>query len=142
MGKSTASTEFIGEPFTEIKFERPKIYSPVAHGPLRQAVPCMSHPTAVFCFLLNIFIPGLGTLISAFTVWAKETSYESQCTKHSVFFLNILTAFLQLLLTPLVVGYLWSLLWGLIFLQLSFKWYISNITDRTLGLDCWPCSKI
>uniref|UniRef100_A0A914QVP7 Uncharacterized protein n=1 Tax=Panagrolaimus davidi TaxID=227884 RepID=A0A914QVP7_9BILA len=102
----------------------------------------MNISTAVFCSMLNVVIPGLGTIISAFTVWDSQTCYESESSPTAVFCLNILAGILQLLLTPLIVGYLWSVFWAILFIQLSRKWYISTLNERTPVLDRFPCSCI
>ncbi|XP_041352433.1 protein stum homolog isoform X2 [Gigantopelta aegis] len=87
------------------------------HGPLYNAIPCMPLPVAVFCCVFNIVIPGFGTLISAFTVLCgAKTKFQSTCTALG---LNILTALLQMASFIIIVGWVWSIIWGMNFVQIS-----------------------
>uniref|UniRef100_A0AC34REZ7 Protein kinase domain-containing protein n=1 Tax=Panagrolaimus sp. JU765 TaxID=591449 RepID=A0AC34REZ7_9BILA len=76
MADELLTADFIEEPFTEIKFEKAKIYSQPTHGPLRKSIPCMHIMTAITCCLLNFALPGSGTILSAFTVWHKDTKSQ------------------------------------------------------------------
>uniref|UniRef100_A0AC35U6D4 Protein stum homolog n=1 Tax=Rhabditophanes sp. KR3021 TaxID=114890 RepID=A0AC35U6D4_9BILA len=111
------------------------------HGKLRRAIPCMTMPNAVFCACCNFVIPGLGTFLASFAV-LSGCNYESEQPVLWAFLTNLLTAFLQLLTTPILFfGWFWSMLWGVIFVQLSRKWWISNIHDRDSVIDYCPCSR-
>ncbi|TMS35256.1 hypothetical protein L596_002696 [Steinernema carpocapsae] len=89
------------------------------HGFFRRAVPCMPMALAGFCCFLNILLPGSGTLVSSFSVFCCGASYESEKSKCHVFSTNILAAFLQFLLFPMVIGCVWSIIWGVTFVQLA-----------------------
>ncbi|CAF1114964.1 unnamed protein product [Rotaria sordida] len=86
-------------------------------GMFRRAVPHMPRALACICFILNLVLPGTGTLISAFAVFC--------CGKHDheknivAFFYNILAAILQSATIFLLVGWIWSIRWGILFIQLS-----------------------
>ena len=58
-----------------------------------------------------------GTLISAFSVFCCGRTRISE-PLHA-FGLNILSAVLQMLTFIVIVGWIWSILWGLTFVQLS-----------------------
>ncbi|XP_064622949.1 protein stum homolog isoform X2 [Lineus longissimus] len=89
------------------------------HGPLHNAIPVMPLPLAIVCCLLNIGCPGLGTLISSFTVFCGAST---RITKRShAFLLNLLAAFLQMLSFIIIVGWIWSILWGMTFIQLRLS---------------------
>uniref|UniRef100_T1JGT2 Protein SPEC3 n=1 Tax=Strigamia maritima TaxID=126957 RepID=T1JGT2_STRMM len=89
------------------------------HGQFRKAVPTMPLPLAIVCCVLNVFLPGTGTLVSAFAVWCHyATEYEN---KSRAFANNVLAAFLQVLTLVIIVGYIWSILWGVTFVTLSIS---------------------
>ncbi|CAD5117065.1 DgyrCDS5886 [Dimorphilus gyrociliatus] len=90
------------------------------HGPLHKAIPIMPLPFAALCCLLNIGCPGLGTLISAFSVFCcASTRIEKPI---HAFGLNILAGILQALTFIVIVGWIWSILWGMTFVQFSSKY--------------------
>lgn len=83
------------------------------HGQLRKAVPTMPLSVAVVLCIVNVILPGIGTLISAFTVFCGgKTEYDS---KGKSFGLNVVAAVLQLLTLPILVGWIWSIIWGVTF---------------------------
>ncbi|XP_071962591.1 protein stum homolog [Antedon mediterranea] len=82
----------------------------------RLAVPCMPMPMAIFCCILNIIAPGLGTFVSAFTVFCCG---YTETTPTKAFLWNVLVAFLQILTFAVVVGWIWSIMWGMTFVTLS-----------------------
>ncbi|CAL1296961.1 unnamed protein product [Larinioides sclopetarius] len=94
------------------------------HGQFRKAVPRMPIAVAVLLCLMNVVLPGTGTLISAFTVFCGCTT-EHQDKRQSLFY-NLLAALLQLLLCPIIVGWIWSVLWGITFVNIS----VSKIVDE------------
>jgi hypothetical protein len=65
----------------------------------------------------------LGTLISAFAVFCcGKHDYEKNIV---AFFYNLLAAILQSATIFLLVGWIWSIRWGILFVQLSGR--IQNI---------------
>ncbi|CAD5211218.1 unnamed protein product [Bursaphelenchus okinawaensis] len=82
------------------------------HGFFRQAVPCLPFPLAVVCCTLNVIFPGFGTIFAG-------------C---------------MLLLSPLIIGYVWSIMWGVLFIQISRRWWISRLEDRENLIENCPCS--
>lgn len=89
------------------------------HGPLYKAIPRMPVSVAVLCCVLNILVPGLGTFISAFTVLCGA---PTGLTKVPAFFFNILSAFLQTVTFIVIVGWVWSILWGMNMVSLAMNW--------------------
>ncbi|XP_071080150.1 protein stum homolog isoform X1 [Haliotis cracherodii] len=87
------------------------------HGPLYNAIPCMPLPVAVMCCVLNILIPGLGTIISAFSVLCGAKTRIDKPIK--AFGLNILSALLQMASFIIIVGWVWSIIWGMNFVQIA-----------------------
>ncbi|CAN0219372.1 unnamed protein product [Ectocarpus sp. 12 AP-2014] len=59
--------------------------------------PVVRKPLAFVLLVVNIFVPGLGTFIAGFLT----------CTLKSAF-----TGVLQLVTAPIVVGWVWSIIWG------------------------------
>ncbi|CAH1791893.1 unnamed protein product [Owenia fusiformis] len=88
------------------------------HTPFHNAIPIMPLPLAVLCFILNIVAPGFGTLVSAFSLFCKGTSTRMNKRATAVAW-NILTAVLQMATFLVIVGWVWSILWGMNFIQMS-----------------------
>ncbi|CBJ28924.1 expressed unknown protein [Ectocarpus siliculosus] len=59
--------------------------------------PVLRKPLAFVLLVINVFVPGLGTVIAGFLT----------CKLKSIF-----TGILQLVTTSLVVGWVWSVMWG------------------------------
>jgi hypothetical protein len=68
----------------------------------KESIPTLSENKAILFLFLNIFIPGLGTLFISFCPCLPRQT---------------LIAFLQFFLAVLIVGWLWSVYWGMIMFQ-------------------------
>ncbi|XP_052768698.1 protein stum homolog [Mya arenaria] len=90
------------------------------HGPLYKAIPKMPVPLAVFCCILNIGLPGIGTLVSAFAVLCGAPTMLNK--RVPAFFLDVLSAFLQLITFFVIVGWVWSILWGMNMITIAMNW--------------------
>ena len=100
----------------------------------------------------------LGTFISAFSVLCfSDARHGSKCQNVCT---NIAAAFLQaswnslsaselwfqlncfqFITFPIVIGFIWSIIWGVLFMTISRKWYISSIDNRFSYVDLCPCSR-
>ena len=69
----------------------------------------LRRPWHLVCFVLNIFAPGIGTMLSAFSSLHDKT-YQS--TERRVNFGTLVDGILQQLLTVVLVGWVWSILFG------------------------------
>lgn len=96
--------------FTIVKVEE-------KHGPLYWAIPTMPLPIAVICCIFNIVVPGLGTLISSFCSCCCGQPRNG--SRLRAFGLNLVSALLQMLTFVVIVGWIWSIVWGMTFVQLS-----------------------
>lgn len=86
-------------------------------GFFRKAIPVMPRPLAVICCFINILLPGLGTFISSFSVFlCAKHNYD---TNLKAFLVNFLAFFLQLCSAIIIFGWIWSIKYGLLFIQLS-----------------------
>lgn len=95
------------------------------HGSFRAAVPCMPTPVALVCCLLNIVAPGTGTLITAFACFC--CGYP-EVRPVLAFFWNLLAAILQMLTFVFIVGWIWSIIWGMTFMSLASEYaYVRQI---------------
>ncbi|KAH3705264.1 protein stum homolog [Dreissena polymorpha] len=90
------------------------------HGPLYKAIPKMPVPLAILCCILNIGLPGVGTLVSAFTVLCGAPTMLNK--PGPAFLFNLLSAFLQLVTFFVIVGWVWSILWGMNMVTLAMNW--------------------
>mmetsp|Transcript_2424 Transcript_2424/g.1748 ORF Transcript_2424/g.1748 Transcript_2424/m.1748 type:complete len:113 (+) Transcript_2424:61-399(+) len=69
-------------------------------------VPTLKGIWPYICFILNIFLPGSGTMISScfYEVWSKT---------------QFLLGFFQLFLAYILVGWVWSVYWGYLLIKKS-----------------------
>jgi hypothetical protein len=89
------------------------------HGFFRKAMPVMPKPLAIICCLFNILFPGLGTLISSLSVFVCAShGYD---TNLKAFLVNFLAFLLQLCSAIIIFGWIWSIKYGLLFIQLASK---------------------
>jgi cytochrome bd-type quinol oxidase subunit 1 len=75
-------------------------------------VELLREPWHIICLLLNIFLPGTGTIISAFG-WTQDR--KGRQTHVEMSFINFATVFdgvMQLLLSVILIGWIWSILFG------------------------------
>lgn len=73
-------------------------------------VPRLSKPIAIFCLLINIILPGIGTIIAA-CMTEEETVSKTQ----------VVVGVIQFVMTVLIVGYFWSWYWGYLFVAKAFE---------------------
>lgn len=100
-----------------------------------KAIPIMPKYLAIICCILNIVIPGLGniqnnekilncsknkgTLISSFSIFC--------CAKHKcetnlkAFLINFFAFILQLCSAVILIGWVWSIKYGILFVHLSSR---------------------
>jgi hypothetical protein len=88
------------------------------HGVLHNAIPCMPLALAIICCIFNILVPGLGTLLSSFTVFCCGSTRLGP-SPWKAFGYNIIAALLQMITFVIIVGWIWSILWGMTFVQLA-----------------------
>jgi hypothetical protein len=112
-------TVHIKEPASETR-DYEKTDDAVSHGPLHRAIPVMHLGLAIFCCVLNILLPGSGTLVAAFSLLHGSTTTRLR-SKARAFGLNVLVAVLQLGTFVMIVGWIWSILWGMTFIQLAIS---------------------
>ncbi|ELT87765.1 hypothetical protein CAPTEDRAFT_227223 [Capitella teleta] len=89
---------------------------------LQLMLPPMHMSMAVTCAVINFILPGVGTMLAAFclccctpssSIWTGKRKVQACC-------INLSIGFCQLILTPLLlIGWMWSVLWGLAFMGIS-----------------------
>ncbi|XP_077520821.1 protein stum homolog isoform X2 [Amblyomma americanum] len=89
------------------------------HGRFRKAVPLLPLPVAVALCLLNVLLPGVGTLLSAVAALCGcRTEHPSRWTAAGY---ALLAALLQAITAPFVVGWVWSIMWGIAFVNVALS---------------------
>uniref|UniRef100_A0A2L2YRF6 Protein SPEC3 n=1 Tax=Parasteatoda tepidariorum TaxID=114398 RepID=A0A2L2YRF6_PARTP len=100
------------------------------HGRFRKAVPCMPLALSIILCIINMLAPGVGTFLAALTVLCGcPTEYDDRC---KAFLYNVLASFLQLLTALIVVGWVWSIMWGITFVGISISKKENDIVRATL----------
>lgn len=97
----------------------------------RVAVPAMPMPLAILCCVLNFLIPGLGTILAGFSVCCCSRNEDmSTGSRVGSFCISFAIGLLQLLTTLLLLlGWIWSCVWGVFFLGMSAEYYHDNPPD-------------
>ena len=72
---------------------------------IQAEIPATSTILAVILLLLNIFLPGVGTIVMSFMEGFKVKT--------------LIVGILQLVLAGLIIGWIWSIYWGILVLQKS-----------------------
>ncbi|KAI8486637.1 hypothetical protein Bbelb_356120 [Branchiostoma belcheri] len=88
------------------------------HGPMRNAIPYMPMPVAIFLCVLNI-VPGVGTFLSAFFTLCCPVPGMKDEPKTKPFSYCLLAAFVQIVLAIIIVGWILSFYWGVMFIVIS-----------------------
>ncbi|KAK1170876.1 hypothetical protein AOXY_G7821 [Acipenser oxyrinchus oxyrinchus] len=90
------------------------------------AIPIMTMPLAVICLLLNIIIPGTGTVLSGLTLLCHPVpptlagGVGGSNERLALVCLNLWVGLAQLFtVTFLLIGWVWSITWGVKMLSLS-----------------------
>ncbi|XP_074662949.1 uncharacterized protein LOC141915354 [Tubulanus polymorphus] len=97
-----------------------EIQSSTSNRSLKESIPIMPKSLAVICFLFNITVPGLGTFLAGLSLFCCGKPRLIEEDDVTGFLNNTWTALLQLLSTPLLlIGWIWSVVWGVLFLKLS-----------------------
>jgi len=86
-------------------------------GVFRKALPVMPLVLAIPIAILSI-VPGLGTFIAAFLSLCFPHASGGKCKG---FWVNIAAALLQVITAPIMVGWIWSCIWGMTMVQLARK---------------------
>jgi hypothetical protein len=63
----------------------------------------MNTTFAIILLIINIFLPGIGTIIAGI-----------QCERRRRRNFNIICGILQLLLAIILIGWIWSIIWGIL----------------------------
>lgn len=94
-------------------------------------IPIMPLWVAIFFALLNCYIPGAGTFLSAFCVCCTCLHYhtDESSPRTRTFFANFFFGPLQFFGAVLFgLGYIWSVIWGFLF--------VAHARVPPVGLDC------
>ena len=71
----------------------------------------LKYPLAILCLVLNIILPGWGTMISASVCTHAIPDYEGgKCNCNCGTFAD---GMIQFYLSPLIFGWIWSILFGI-----------------------------
>mmetsp|Transcript_32405 Transcript_32405/g.23415 ORF Transcript_32405/g.23415 Transcript_32405/m.23415 type:complete len:87 (-) Transcript_32405:22-282(-) len=75
-------------------------------------------PYHIILFILNVILPGIGTMLNGFFFHTPRT-YSDDEPRYN--FSNFLVGFLQLSLSWMGFGWIWSLQWGLLIYKKAAK---------------------
>ena len=89
-------------------------------GCFRRAIPTMPKPMAIICCVMNILLPGTGTLVAAFSVICCDTKH-GYSNNIFAFLMNLCAFILQFCSCIIIFGWIWSIKYGLLFVRLTSK---------------------
>ncbi|XP_041352434.1 uncharacterized protein LOC121370946 [Gigantopelta aegis] len=99
---------------------------------LRDSIPAMTKPVAVSCLILNILVPGFGTLMAGLSVLCCSEAREKCLSKKTVVWVNSGVALLQFVTAFLfLLGWIWSIMWGAAFISISTEYYKTKQVQHT-----------
>ena len=75
---------------------------------LKDELTPMKSPMGVILFIVNIILPGIGTIINSF----MGSKFNST---------NCIVGLVQLLTCIIIIGWIWSIWWGIVMLQSEKK---------------------
>ncbi|XP_065203098.1 protein stum [Planococcus citri] len=111
----------------------------VEHGSLmRGAIPVLPVPLAWICLILNVFLPGFGTLSSGiFCLFVGKPRFspnDSIVSRIGAFLVNLLVAGSQLFTVLFcLVGWGWSVWWGVIMFKMAKKNKRIMLAEQAIG---------
>ena len=73
---------------------------------MKGTIPINSKCIAIFLLIVNIFLPGMGTVIMS-------------CLTKEFSCINILIGIAQAILSICIIGWIWSVIWGLLCYELA-----------------------
>eukprot|EP01136_Pigoraptor_vietnamica_P031787 Opistho-1_new@92796 len=85
-------------------------------------IPKMIMPLAIMCCVFNFLFPGLGTIIAAFIVLCPCPASNPGMgfgLRIGSFFTNLIMGCVQMFLSLFIIGWVWSIMWGLAFVASS-----------------------
>lgn len=103
---------------------------------IRSAIPCLPLPAAIICFILNMFLPGAGTVFSGILILCTgepRLDNKNENQRLPTLVINITIGICQLLtIVLLLVGWFWSVAWGfyMIIISLEKKRELDAILER------------
>ncbi|XP_022101394.1 protein SPEC3-like [Acanthaster planci] len=107
----------------------------------RAAIPSLHIVAAVICLVLNIFLPGIGTIVAGFSVFCCGNPGQSGGGKFGTFCLNFWVGVLQLLTCWIfLIGWVWSIMWGAAFIGLSADYHTP--TETTTVVTSTPAAPV
>jgi len=81
------------------------------------SIPKLPMCLAVVLLIVNIFLPGIGTIIAGFSVFCCGNIGESGSSKLGIFCINFWVRLAQLCTVPIfLIGWIWSIMWGVAFI--------------------------
>ncbi|XP_034935826.1 protein stum [Chelonus insularis] len=103
---------------------------------MRAAIPCLPVPLAWFCLVWNILLPGTGTLWSGlFNLCFGQPRFAATASAKSRFgalIVNIIVGISQLFTVLFcLVGWGWSIWWGVTMIRLARKWKRFKATEAS-----------
>lgn len=89
----------------------------------QEAIPVLPRAAAIVCLILNIVIPGSGTVISGLIAFFLTRRDMSLKDRTSILCVNCFVGIMQLsTIVFLMIGWIWSIAWGCAFVGLSERY--------------------
>ncbi|CAL1526187.1 unnamed protein product [Lymnaea stagnalis] len=101
---------------------------------LRDSIPAMTQGLAALCLVLNIILPGSGTVTAGMSVLFCSYVRPKGTSKGHCVWVNVGVGVVQFLLTFIfLMGWIWSIMWGVAFISISKECYRDLQQSATSG---------
>uniref|UniRef100_A0A2C9L9H0 Protein SPEC3 n=1 Tax=Biomphalaria glabrata TaxID=6526 RepID=A0A2C9L9H0_BIOGL len=95
---------------------------------LRDYIPAMSTGLAALCLVLNLVLPGTGTMAAGVSLMCCSRARPAGSSRSHCMWVNIGVGAVQLFLTFIfLMGWIWSIMWGVAFISIAREY---NLMDR------------
>eukprot|EP00047_Mylnosiga_fluctuans_P023567 m.141156 g.141156 ORF g.141156 m.141156 type:complete len:124 (+) comp9632_c0_seq13:819-1190(+) len=98
---------------TRFPWDKPDACSP------QVLIPIMPLWLAIILAFINVVLPGIGTILAGLSVCCCSNVGDSGTTKVASVCANFWVGLAQLILSAILIGWLWSIFWGFLFITQS-----------------------
>jgi len=88
---------------------------------MKNAVPSLPMCLAITFLCINCILPGFGTIFAGFAALCCAETKGVQTGKCGLFCINFWCGIAQLLLVVFAIGWIWSIMWGVLMIHESTK---------------------
>jgi len=85
----------------------------------KKTIPVLPVGFAIACMVINCILPGFGTITASFGSLCCADYSDTETNRFQMFCINFWFGWMQFILIVFGIGWVWSVLWGVAFVQLA-----------------------